>query len=125
FDISSSNDLNGQYKNLQTAANVNISKKILNGRVILTVGGNVDVNNPYSYKNNNSNLLVTPDFTAEFLLTNDGKLRVVAFRRTNTDFALGQRNRQGLSLTYRNDFDNVKELFESKKKRAKKKAVKN
>ena len=124
FDISSSNDLNGQYKNLQTAANVNVSKKILNGRVIFTLGGNLDYNNPYAFKNNSSNLLITPDFTAEFLLTNDGKLRVVAFRRTNTDFALGQRNRQGLSLTYRNDFDNVSELFDGKKKRAKKAAKK-
>ncbi|MBK7883958.1 MAG: translocation/assembly module TamB domain-containing protein [Chitinophagaceae bacterium] len=116
FDVSSSNDLNGlseSYSQLQAAANFAFSKQWFKGRLIVTVGGNVDVNNPYTLtnKNTNSSLLLTPDFSAEWLLSQDGKVRVIGFRRSNIDFSVGQRNRQGLSLNYRTDFDRVSDIF--------------
>lgn len=104
FDVSSSNnDLNGLNRNLQAAANFGITTKIANGRIIISVGGNLDYNNPFATSSKNK-VLLTPDFTAEFLLNKDGKLRMVAFRKTNTDFSFGQQTRQGLRLSYRKDF---------------------
>ncbi len=126
FGLSSTgSDLKSESQNvsqLQAAANFAFSKQWFKGRLIVTVGGNVDVNNPYvlNNKNNNSNLLLTPDFSAEWLLSKDGKLRVVGFRRSNIDFALGQRNRQGLSLTYRTDFDHLSDVFIQEQKPKKK-----
>lgn len=116
FDVSSSNDINGlnqSYSQLQAAANFAFSKQWFKGKLIVTVGGNVDVNNPYalSNKNTNSSLLLTPDFSAEWLLSKDGKVRIIGFRRSNIDFATGQRNRQGLSLNYHTDFDKFSEIF--------------
>lgn len=118
FDVNPSLDLKNSVSQLQGAAKFGITKSYLNGKLIISLGGNLDYNNPYL---TNSNLLLTPDFTAEWLLSKDGKLRIVGFRRTNIDYTFGQRNRQGISLTYRSDFDKFSELFgpneEKRKKR--------
>lgn len=108
FDVSPSLDLKNSVSQLQGAAKFGITKSYLNGKLVISLGGNLDYNNPYL---SNSNLLITPDFTAEWLLSKDGKLRIVGFRRTNIDYTFGQRNRQGISLTYRSDFDKFSELF--------------
>ncbi|HNA00033.1 MAG TPA: hypothetical protein PLN49_04180, partial [Ferruginibacter sp.] len=53
------------------------------------------------------------------------KLRIVGFRKTNIDYTYGQRNRQGVSLTYKSDFDRFSELFgPSEEKRRKRLAGK-
>jgi len=108
FDVSPTLDLKNSVSQLQGAAKFGITKSYLNGKLIISLGGNLDYNNPYL---TNSNLLLTPDFTAEWLLSKDGKVRIVGFRRTNIDYTFGQRNRQGLSLTYKTDFDRLSELF--------------
>ncbi len=108
FDVNSSLDLRNSTSQLQGAVKLGITKSYFNNKLIVSLGGNLDYNNPYLAT---SNLLLTPDFTAEWLLSKDGKLRIVGFRRTNLDFTLGQRNRQGISLSYRSDFDKFSELF--------------
>lgn len=124
FDVNTSLDLKNSVSQLQGAAKFGIQKSYLNNKLIISLGGNLDYNNPYL---TNSNLLLTPDFTAEWLLSKDGKLRVVGFRRTNIDYTFGQRNRQGVSLTYKNDFDRFSELFgpseEKRKKRLEAKLI--
>ncbi len=102
FDITPS--LNS-LRQLQAAAKFGLVKTYLNNRLIITLGGNLDYNNPYLLQGGTNNLLVTPDFSAEWLITRDGKLRVVGFRRTSIDQVIGQRNRQGLSLIYKREFD--------------------
>lgn len=118
FDVSSSLDLKNSASQLQGAVKLGLTKTYFNNKLIISLGGNLDFNNPYLI---NTNVLLTPDFTAEWLLSKDGKLRVVGFRRTNIDYTLGQRNRQGLSLSYRSDFDRLSEIFgrneEKRKKR--------
>ena len=118
FDVSPSLDLKNSVSQLQGAAKFGITKSYLNGKLVISLGGNLDYNNPYL---TNTNLLITPDFTAEWLLSQDGKLRIVGFRKTNIDYTFGQRNRQGISLTYKSDFDRFSDLFgpneEKRKKR--------
>lgn len=118
FDVSSSLDLKNSASQLQGAVKLGLTKTYFNNKLIISLGGNLDFNNPYLV---NTNVLLTPDFTAEWLLSKDGKLRVVGFRRTNIDYTLGQRNRQGISLSYRSDFDRLSEIFgpneEKRKKR--------
>jgi len=78
---------------------------------------NVDYNNPYiNFNRTNNNVLVTPDITAEFIINKDGSIRVVAFNRTNYDF-IGQRNKTGVNLSYRKDFDKLSEIMNPKKER--------
>ncbi len=117
FDVSSSLDLKNSASQLQGAVKLGITKSYFKNKMVISLGGNLDYNNPYLL---NTNVLLTPDFTAEWLLSKDGKVRIVGFRRTNIDYSFGQRNRQGISLSYRSDFDHLSEIFapnEEKRKR--------
>jgi hypothetical protein len=113
-------DLQANVAQLQAAAKSGFIFTLLNGRLIISAGVNVDYNNPYITYNRNNNVLVTPDITAEFLITKDGRVRVVGFNRTNYDL-VGQRNKTGVNLSYRKDFDKLTQLFtaDEEKKRIK------
>jgi hypothetical protein len=115
-DLNSNLDLQSKVAKLQGAAKASITKGFFNNRLIVTIGGNFDYNNPYAYisTNKNNNVLITPDVTAEWILTKDGRVRLVGFNQTNTDI-IGQRNRTGIKLTYKKDTDNLYEIFLSGK----------
>ncbi|MEO7534977.1 MAG: translocation/assembly module TamB domain-containing protein [Ferruginibacter sp.] len=120
-------DLQSNVAKLQAAAKSGLVFTLLNGRLIITAGVNLDYNNPYINTGRNVNLFVTPDITAEWLLTQDGRIRLVGFNRTNYDF-IGQRVRTGVSLSYRKDFDKLSQLFavdEEKKRNRELKQIKN
>ena len=107
--------------NLQTAANqlqANVRaglKILLTSRIQVLIGGNLDYNNPSASQIAKKGL-ITPDITIEWLLNKDGTLRVVGFNRTSADYTIGQRNRSGIQLSYRKDFDKLSGIFKSKKK---------
>ena len=90
---------------LEASGNFGFKKTYINGRLIISLGGNIDYNNPYILQARQTNVLLTPDITLEYLLTTDGKLRIVGFNRTVVDATLGQRNRTGVRLSYNRDFD--------------------
>jgi hypothetical protein len=111
IDINPTVDMQSTVKQLQ--ANVRAGLKIfLSSRVNVIVGGNLDYNNPYLQTSG----LVTPDITLEWLLNKDGSVRVVGFSKTSTDLTSNQRNRSGLQLSYRKDFDKLSDIFKSRKK---------
>ena len=99
----------------QLQANVKAGVKVfLSNRIYFLIGGNLDYNNPYSQLTKKG--LLTPDITIEWLLNNDGSLRVVGFNRTSVDITTGQRNRSGIQLSYRKDFNKLSDIFKSKKR---------
>ena len=108
LDLNSSYELQQNVQKLQAAAKGNFIYTLLNGRLIISAGLNVDYNNPYA--NRSTNVLVTPDVTLEWILTKSGRVRVILFNRTNYDL-VGQRNKSGLSVAYRRDFDRIAKLF--------------
>ena len=107
-------DLQANVAQLQAAAKSGFIVTLLKGRLIISAGLNVDYNNPYISYNRNNNVLITPDITAEFILTKDGRVRIVGFNRTNYDL-LGERNKTGVNLSYRKNFDKLSELFKPNK----------
>ncbi|MGG9963015.1 translocation/assembly module TamB domain-containing protein [Ferruginibacter sp. SUN106] len=107
---------------LEASGNFGFKKEYFNGRLIVSLGGNIDYNNPYILQARNTNVLLTPDITVEYILTADGKLRVVGFNRTSVDVTLGQRNRTGVRLSYQKEFD--KKQNTNPKKREKKPVIK-
>lgn len=111
---------------LEASGNFGFKKEYINGRLIVSLGGNIDYNNPYILQARNTNVLLTPDITVEYLLTPDGKLRIVGFNRTVVDVTLGQRNRTGLRLSYNRDFDwpTKAERILKREERKKKKSAK-
>jgi len=113
-DISPTFDLKATAAQLQ--ANVRSGLKILlSDRLNVLIGGNLDYNNPYASQLNRK-ALFTPDITIEWLLNKDGSIRVVGFNRTSIDITSGQRNRSGVQLSYRKDFNKLSDIFKSRKK---------
>lgn len=122
YNLTSSELINA----LEASGNFGFKKAYINGRLIISLGGNIDYNNPYILQARNTNVLLTPDITVEYLLSSDGKLRIVGFNRTVVDATLGQRNRTGVRLSYSRDFDKLTKaeriaLREERKKRKKSK----
>ncbi|MBS1496735.1 MAG: translocation/assembly module TamB domain-containing protein [Bacteroidetes bacterium] len=119
--ISSYIDINPTVSLQKTAsalqANIRAGLKILlSNRLNILIGGNLDYNDPYALQSLDRKGLFTPDITIEWILNNDGSLRVVGFNRTSVDITTGQRNRSGVQLSYRKDFDKIGDLFKSRKK---------
>ncbi|MGC4104241.1 translocation/assembly module TamB domain-containing protein [Ferruginibacter sp.] len=105
LDINSSFDLQSTAALLQ--ANVRTGFQfLLNNRLVILIGGNIDFNNPYALITNKN--LISPDITIEYMLTKDGRWRAVGFNRTSivaTDLTGLQRNKTGLKISYRRDYD--------------------
>jgi hypothetical protein len=47
-----------------------------------------------------------PDISVEFILTTNRRLRAILFKRDNLDIG-GRRNRAGVSLSYRRDYNKM------------------
>jgi hypothetical protein len=105
LDINSSFDLASTAALLQANVRTGV-QLLLNNRLVVLIGGNIDFNNPYALIANKS--LISPDITIEYMLTKDGRWRAVGFNRTSivaTDLTGLQRNKTGVKLSYRKDFD--------------------
>jgi hypothetical protein len=90
--------------------NFKIGKSFFNDRLIFTAGADLDFNVGATSALTNGNLQFLPDINVEWILTNDKQLRLIFFAKNNLDATggiLGRRNRQGLSLSYKHDFDKI------------------
>lgn len=117
FDINSSLDLQSKAALLQANLSAGV-KLVLSSRLVVLIGGNLDYNNPYAQLNKKG--LLTPDINIEWSLNNDGSLKVIGFNRTSVDLTQGQRNRSGVKLSYRKDFDKLSEILSPNKEKRKK-----
>ena len=85
---------------------------------MINFGGNVDYKFALGSSNSNTNFLFTPDVSFEYLITPAGSLRVVGFNRSDADLGdiagVTRRNRTGILLSYRKDFNTFYELFGKK-----------
>ena len=117
FNINGSTQ--AQIQRLQNLGNFGFKTTFLKNRLLVNFGGNVDYKLVQSSGNSNSNFLFTPDVSFEYLITPDGKFRVVGFNRSDADVGdlagLNRRNRTGILLSYRKDFNTLAELFGKKK----------
>jgi autotransporter translocation and assembly factor TamB len=114
--IGSGNPVGSTLSNLtrldRSSVDLRVPFKLLNGKIIINVGGNLDfsVANNSAFQSNNFQWL--PDWNIEFVLGKTGKLRMIVFQRNSLDIntvnntsSLGRRNRYGVSLSYSKDFD--------------------
>jgi hypothetical protein len=115
ININPTLDLQKSASTLQ--ANIRAGLKILlNKRLVMLVGGNLDYNNSAYTQQLERKGLLTPDITIEWAINKDGSLRVVGFNRSSIDFTLNQRNRSGLQLSYRKDMNKITDIFKSRKR---------
>lgn len=91
-----------------------LSKSFLNDRLYIDIGGNFDFagntssnNDPNTPKGNN----VAGDFELQYAIMPDGRLKLKVFRRGEYDiFTERNRNKTGLGLQYKKEFNDLKEL---------------
>lgn len=115
-EVYNSNSLVGGSVNTPTGYdrvnfNFMLNKSYFNNRVVVNLGSDFDLN----VRNTTSTgFQFLPDVSVEFILTNNRRLRAIIFKKDALDFA-GRRNRAGVSLSYRKEFD---KLFSSNKEEA-------
>ena len=88
--------------------NLKLGRSFLNDKVIVNFGGDLDFNIRSATTIQNGEFQWLPDLNIEFILTRNRKLRAIVFNRNSLDIngsSLGKRNRQGVSISYRKDFD--------------------
>lgn len=93
-----------QTQGFQGTGRFGITRRLLNGKLLLKAGGSVLVNTGQAGPIQNNNQL-TPDFTLEWLITPDGKLRLIGFYRSVYDVQWRSGNRAGISFSYVKDFE--------------------
>jgi hypothetical protein len=81
--------------------NFMLNKSYFNNRVMVNLGSNFDLD---VRNTTTTGFQFLPDVSVEFILTQNRRLRAIVFKKDNLDF-LGRRNRAGVSLSYRKDFD--------------------
>jgi hypothetical protein len=108
----------GTQRQIQNLGNFGFKTAFLNNRLLINFGGNVDYRLVQASANSNTNFLFTPDVSFEYLITPGGSLRVVGFNRSDADLGdiagVTRRNRTGILLSYRRDFNSFYELFGGK-----------
>ena len=111
IDVNSSLNVQEQANQLQANLRAKFKYEILKN-LRLSFGGNIDYNNPLVQLYGGGG--ITPDFSLEWLINKDGSLRIVGFNRTSIDIN-AQRNRTGVELGYRKDFNRFGDIFRNKK----------
>jgi len=110
----------------RTNFNFKVGKSFFKDKLIVTFGGNFDFNVGQSASTiQNGNFQWLPDLTVEYFITKDKTLRAIVFNKNSLDYsatsgAFGRRNRQGIGLSYKKDFE---KLFAKKEDEIKVKPV--
>ena len=111
----------GTQREIQNVGNFGVKYAFLNNKLLVNVGGNVDYRLSQAVTQSNSNFLFTPDVSFEYLITPDGRFRVIGFNRSDADpgdiAGVTRRNRTGVQLSYRKNFDTFEEFFTNERKR--------
>ncbi|MCB9361138.1 MAG: translocation/assembly module TamB [Flavobacteriales bacterium] len=89
-----------------------LSTQIFNDRLILDGNFGMSENKNVSTESQNANNIIG-DFSMEYKITEDGKLRVKAFNTSNQSYIerTSSNYTQGIGLFYRKEFDNFSDLF--------------
>jgi hypothetical protein len=89
--------------------NLKVNQSLLNGKIIVTFGGDLDFNLT-STAAQTGNFQWLPDISIQVVLSKDRKLRAVIFNKSSLDVngsAIGRRTRQGVSISYTRDFERL------------------
>lgn len=89
--------------------NFKVGYSFFQDKLVVTFGGDFDFNLSATAAAQSGNLQWLPDLNVEYYLTNDKKLRFIAFSKNSLDVGtgttLGRRNRQGIGISYKRDFE--------------------
>lgn len=116
FDIQSYNEYEtGQAKG-RTQLEVGIKKQLFNERLSVQIGSSVDLEGEKASQNSSNN--IAGDINLEYKLTDDGRLRLKAFRQNQYEGVIeGQLVETGAGIVYVLDFNRWKEFFKPNEKK--------
>lgn len=100
----------------RTQLELGLTKEFMNDRLMIQVGGNVDLEGERAKSNDVSN--IAGNLNVEYKLTPQGRYRLRAFRRIEYENPIeGELTNTGVGVSYSRDFRGFKQLFRSEKKR--------
>jgi len=92
-------------------------KKLLNDRLYINVGGNLQLGEEEAEQVGLQNSsVIAGDFLIEYSLTADGKLKIKAYNQSDYDIITKRYNKTGVGLSYQETFSDYGDLFRFKKK---------
>lgn len=119
FGLDSSEDYSTGQKNTRTDLNVDISKKLLNDRLKVTVGSNFGLEGQARQNENMTN--IAGNVSVDYSLSKDGRYMLRAYRKDEYQVALqGQIIETGVGFIITLDYDKFREIFEKSKAKEKK-----
>lgn len=100
---------NGSNRLDRSRFNFKIGHSFLNNNVVVTFGGDLDFGLGAANAQG-GNFQWLPDLNVEIVLSKDKKLRAIVFNKNSLDIsgaAFGKRNRQGISISYKQEFESI------------------
>ena len=95
----------------RTAVELKLNKSLLNNKIIVTFGGDLDFNVSGAAAATTNNFQWLPDISVQIVLSKDRKLRAVIFNHSSLGASntgtVGRVTRQGISISYTKDFDKL------------------
>lgn len=114
-------DINLNYQIYDTEDNVGsyrtnelelaLGKRLLNDRLYVTLGGNLQLEKGGSTDATVSNQVLAGDFLIEYNITPDGTLKVKAYNQSDYDIIAKRVNKSGIGLSLRRQYDRYSDLF--------------
>lgn len=115
FNLDSSDDYSSGSKNTRTDLNVDISKKLLNDRLKVTIGSNFGLEGEARQNEQTTN--IAGDVRLDYMLSKDGRYMLRAYRKNQYQVALqGQIIETGIGFVITMDYNKFKEIFQKSKK---------
>jgi hypothetical protein len=116
FDVNSYDDYSSGNALTRTDLNVNLSKRLLNDRLQVTVGSNFELEGGTNANENASNLI--GNLSAEYRLSKDGRYMLRAYRKNEYQGIIdGYIIETGVGFVITLDYNRFRNLFVGKKER--------
>ena len=111
FDFDSYEEYSSGNKNTRTDLNVNLSKKLLNDRLKISVGSNFGIEGAARQNEDMTN--IAGNITADYALSKDGRYTLRAYRKNQYQVALqGQIIETGVGFVITLDYNDFKDIFQ-------------
>lgn len=102
---------------------VALTKRFFNDRLALEAGGNFDFAGANTTAAGTGSTNVAGDFSVDYKITPDGRLTGKAFSKSQYDVVDERyKTKNGIALSYKREFNKLKELFQKDPERARQKA---
>ncbi|HSN49864.1 MAG TPA: translocation/assembly module TamB domain-containing protein, partial [Bacteroidales bacterium] len=114
--INSYDDYSSGQAQGRTQLQLGVSKELMQGRITVQVGGDIDLEGQKASQNNISD--IAGNISIEYKLTEDGRFKLKGFRSNEYENPIeGELTKTGIGLIYTKDFNHLKKTYLREKKK--------